>query len=67
MRTGDIWENSATDNVDLFETVSHFRVTAGILNGGWKESENQHPWKWELFSILLDIWYIVRTKPWSIK
>ena len=66
MRTGDIWENSNTYNADLFETVSHFRVTAGILNGGWREKENQNPLEWDLFSIVLDIMHVVRIKPWSM-
>jgi len=66
MRTGDIWENSNTYNVDLFDTVSHFRVTAGILNGEWKEVKNQHPLNYQMILRVLNIWHILKITPWSM-
>ena len=68
MRTGDIWGDSDTDNEPLFMTVTHFRVTVGILNGEWKEKGLEH-------SLVGRSWfawynakeYFKKITPWSMK
>ena len=68
MRIGDIWETSETDNVDLFETVSHFRVTVGILNGGWKGTDvTEHSVNWNVMFSRADIQHVMHMNRWSMK
>jgi hypothetical protein len=36
MKAGNIWEKASTYDVSLFDTVTLFRITVGVLNGEWK-------------------------------